>query len=118
AERFACLTIVNRQEPGDIPSLDHLKCGVAWAEARNIDEFDAFRRVMFERYANASGGIAPERALKIATLLPADDTLLAEITPLIDSLSASIESSKPPEGWDYRSQLLLWRMLSVSLAEY
>ena len=118
AERFSRLIAVNRQEPGDVPSLDHLKCGAALAEAGNFADFDAFRRVMFERYANVSGGIAPERALRIAMLLPADETLLAEVTPLIDSLGASIESDRPPKGMDYRSQLLLWRMLSVSLAEY
>ena len=73
---------------------------------------------MFKRYANASGGIAPERALKIAMLLPADGELLADTTPLIDSLGAAIDSDSPPKGGDFRSQLLLWRMLSVSLGEY
>ncbi len=118
AERFSCLTVVNRQEPGDTPSLDHLKCGAALAEAGDPGKFDAFRRLMFERYAHVSGGIAPERALKIAMLLPADEALLAEVAPLIDSLNDSIENSRPPEGRDHRSQLLLWRMLSVSLGEH
>jgi hypothetical protein len=74
--------------------------------------------MMFERYAPASGGIAPERALRIAMLLPADPTLLAEVTPLIDSLATAIENDRPPQGADFRSQLLLWRMLAVSLGDY
>ncbi len=118
ADRFSCLTAVNRVEPGDMPSLDHLKCGTALAEAGNYDEFDAFRRLMFQRYANASGGIAPERALRIAMLFAADESLLAEVTPLIESLAVSIENDRSPVRNDFRSQLLLWRMLSVSLAEH
>jgi serine/threonine protein kinase len=118
AERFSSLTVVNRHEPGDVPSLDHLKCGAAWAESGNLSRFDAFRREMFARYAGASGGIAPERALKIAMLLPPDEALLAEVAPLVDSLNASIDSDRPPKGPDFRSQLLLWRMLAVSLAEH
>ncbi len=118
AARFSCLTVVNRHEPGDIPSLDHLKCGIAWAESGDFHRFDAFRREMFGRYSRVSGGIAPERALKIAMLLPAGEPLLAEVAPLVDSLGVSIERDRPPKGPDHRSQMLLWRMLSVSLAEY
>jgi hypothetical protein len=51
-------------------------------------------------------------------LLPPDEALLAEVAPLVDSLNASIDSDRPPKGPDFRSQLLLWRMLAVSLAEH
>lgn len=118
AERFSRLVVINTEEPGDVPSLDHLKCGIAWAEAGNFKEFGALRNTMFKRYSKAGGGIAPERALKIAMLIPADESLLAEVAPLVDSLAAAVERDLPPNGSDNRSQLLLWRMLSVSLAEH
>jgi serine/threonine protein kinase len=90
SERFATLVNVNRFDGWDVAASDALECAAAMAESGNLDAYDRFREAMVDRFAASPHQTASDRIVKAALMLPASDSLLQTLKPVIETTTSKI----------------------------
>ena len=116
AERFNRLWQVNQFDDWDTASLDCLRLGATLAEIADQSQYEAFRRMVINRFGSNTNPIVAERAIKISLLLPSNENTLKDLAGAAD-LAGKAFSSVNESNEDEAFQAA-WGAVSLALMEY
>ena len=116
AEWFGSLLKLDRLDDWDVATLDYLACGAVLAELADKASYESFREEAIGRFKGTDLQPAAERIIKISLLQPADDKVLAALTPLAEV--AARPFTKTDEGPEIIAFREAWRAASLALLEY
>ena len=102
-------------EQADSTTLDYIKYAVVLVEMGDRQTFDELCREYINHFANTTDVFAAERFIKLASLYPPSDILLAALAPFGETTAKSLVSVVPQSYGDWQ---FLWRYLSLALYEY
>ncbi|HEU5396724.1 MAG TPA: serine/threonine-protein kinase [Verrucomicrobiae bacterium] len=114
AQRFTTLLQIDHLDGWDVTTLDYLECGPALIEAGDRAGYEEFRRAAVARFADGNLPFS-DRILKIDLLVPADDTMMKALQPLVEATSKFFATNS---GEEVDIFLAAWRSVSLGLWEY
>jgi hypothetical protein len=114
SERFKALLQIDELDGWDACTLDYLRCGPALIEQGDTNGYQQFREAAVKRFTAGSHPFA-DRIVKIALLLPADQSFMNSLRPLVEVTSQSV-TTNANTGDDIF--LAAWRSTSLALMEY
>jgi hypothetical protein len=113
---LGALLKLEQPDDWDTGTLDYLASGAVLAEISDTTGFESFRREAISRFKGTDIQAAAERVIKISLLQPADDKVLAALSPLAEV--AARPFTKADEGPAIIAFREAWRAISVALFEY
>jgi hypothetical protein len=82
ADRFSALMAIDKLDDWHQVTLDDQSCGIVLAESGDVERYQHFCNDVIANFPFMANGNAAWRILKVSLLLPADDTLIASLSPL------------------------------------
>jgi serine/threonine protein kinase len=116
AVRLRQLFQVNQFDDWDNTSLDSLRLGAAVAETRDPSRYEAFRRLVIDRFSTTTNPIVAERAIKITLLLQPTENDLKSLEGAADLAAKAFSSVDESDQED--AFHAAWGAVSLALLEY
>jgi tetratricopeptide (TPR) repeat protein len=113
---LGALLNIEQSDDWDTVTLDYLARGAVLAEIGDTNGFQSFRQQAIDRFKGTDIQAAAERVIKISLLQPADDKVLAALSPL--AAVAARPFTKADEGPAIIAFREAWRAISLALSEY
>ena len=116
AERFNRLWQVNQFDDWDTATLDCLRLGATLAEIDDSSQYEAFRRMVINRFGSSTNPIVAERAIKISLLPPSNENALKDLAGAANLAGKAFSAVN--ESNDDDAFHAAWGAVSLALMEY
>jgi eukaryotic-like serine/threonine-protein kinase len=118
AQYLTRLVQADQTETWDLATMDNTRCAVALVKLDDAEGYERFRQEAIAHFAKTSDPVVAERTVKNSLLLPANDTVLAELAPLAAIAAKSVPDSTSTTDVEPWAGAIAWRCVSLALMDY